>query len=398
MATRVRAVPVDDDEGLTAETAVQVMRTNPPDEEPEQSEEESIVEQMKALMAEVPSAVVRIKLYKLPKPGSGKSSFEWCEDFNPMTFQSLDWQEIRARWGAGTFQLRLIGPRGVVKSQTVEIAAPSYPLMNPAQPATGHSEIGAVLQALAENQARMLEAITQRPKETDQLRETLALMAAMREAMGLTAAPAAAPNPMEMMKEVFAMVREAKSAAKELADETPPADPDDPMAMVGKLLPLITAAVQQPQAQPVPALQIPPAIARPISAPFPPTDQPAATVAPVAHNPVSQPVTNEGPQEMTPAQIMIGIHIGALQSMARAGIAPDIGGEYIAANLPDDLLEHIDNPQAVDMVLNAFPILKPYESWARAAFAEAKKILDEELGPDGSPELGNDSAPNSLTP
>lgn len=396
MATRQRvetpSETIENASGLTAESAVRLMRIGESEtrEAPEdESEEDSLLQQMQALLSDAPNVAVRVKLYKLPKPGSGQTGYQWCEDFDPASFAALDWDQIRARWGAGRYQLRLIGPRGLVKAQQVDIAQPSSALAinNPA-PSQGMSELAQVLAMLAEGQARMLEAVTQKPDPQASMRDTLQMVALVRDVLApANAAPAGAqPNPMEMMREVFSMVREAKSAAKELADDAPAPADTDPLAMLPKLLDIAGAALKnqaaplaQPQPLALPAVQLPPTIAR---APFPATSETPQT-APAADesaaiNPISQPVTQQEPATVNPAHILISIHINALCQMADNGIAPEVGADYILDNLPDDLLDHFDRADWFELISGVFPQIKAREAWMRAAKAEADKQMIEE--------------------
>lgn len=371
---------IDNDEGLTADSAVRLMRTNPaPESVDSEDDEQTLLEKMQALLADTPADKVRIKLYRVPKPGAIDRRFLWCQDYTPDEFADSDLEGIRAKWGPGDYQLRLIGSRGVVKAQTVSIAAPSTPATSTGQP----SEIAQAIAMLAENQARMLEALTHRPDPQASMRETLTLMTLMRDAMGINnanAAPAAAaPNPMEMMREVFSMVREAKSAAKELAAEegSEPA-PTDPLAMLPKLLDLVGGAMKQNAAQPaqmLPPLQIPQTVA---AAPMPSVGTDPSASNDLVSSPQTQPV-----KQMTAEQIMIMGNIDTLCRMADAGIEPQKGGEYIADNLPDDLLDHLEHPQWFELVSGIFPQLKPREQWIRAAKEHADKLLSEDDTDDG---------------
>lgn len=382
---------IDSDDGLTADSAVKLMRTNPgPETTDAEEDEQTLLEKMQALLADTPADKVRIKLYRVPKPGAIDRRFLWCQDYTPDEFADSDLEGIRAKWGPGDYQLRLIGSRGVVKAQTVSIAAPSTPAASTGQP----SEIAQAIAMLAENQARMLEALTHRPDPQASMRETLTLMTLMRDAMGINtqnAAPAAAaPNPMEMMREVFSMVREAKSAAKELASEEggEPA-PTDPLAMLPKLLDLVGGAMKQGAAQPaqmLPPLQIPQTVA---AAPMPSVN----TDPSIQNNLVSSPQTQSQPvKQMTAEQIMIMGNIDTLCRMADAGIDPQKGGEYIADNLPDDLLDHLEHPQWFELVSGIFPQLKPREQWIRAAKEHADKLLAAD-GADDDQQSGAPSNP-----
>lgn len=359
MATRQTR---ETDDGLTDETALQIREREP---DTEQTETDAVLESMRAMLAELPSAAVRLKLYKLPRPGSGKTTYQWCEDFMPDEFQSLDWEEIRHKWGPGTYQMRLIGPKGVVKNATIEIASINTAPME----TTKRSELSEVLASLAENQARMLDALTQRPDPGAQMRETLALMATMREALGIGATAQNAPmSQMEMMREVFSMVREAKSAAKELADETVPVS-DDPMAMLPKLLDVVGAALKTQQIPvSVAPIQVPQSIANPIQRP-----EIQANI---------QPEETEQTNE-TPEQTMLMIHVHAILSMAKKKVPVEIAGDYIASNLPDEFMRYLDSPDMFDRIKAFIPAASQHEEWLKGAIEHAKSILDEEMRDEG---------------
>lgn len=385
---RTTTEPVTDvpDSGLTAAAAVQLMRTTSTETDPgalpndDDDDERSLIDEMSALLSESPQERVRVRLYRVPAIGSGKRHYDFCEEISADEFRTMDLSTIRAKWGPGVYQLRLIGSQGLVRAQQVSIAPMSSALPAPSsQPQ--ESELSQVLRALIEGQQKLAEALTQRPDPRASMRETVELMAMMRDAMGIGSNPAPAVDPMAQLASVLSMARELKAATKELADDSPPApEPTDPLAMLPKVLDLVGTALKQNQPAPVAPLlpmQIPASVnAAAVEASNASTGAETQTL----NNPVSSPQTN-APTDSAEA-IMIQGHIATLCRLCDAGVPPDKGGEYIAANLPDELLDQMEHPQWFELVSSVFADLKPREAWMRAAKAHADKLLSEESASD----------------
>ncbi len=384
MPTTRRHDPTDDEtiEGMTAETAVDIMRRPiepEPTPDPEADDENALVDRMRAMMAQTPGDRIYLKLYR-KNPQS--RALDWCCDYRPEEFETGGMQMIRDVYGAGNFQLRLIGPKGVIKQ--VDLSLAPEPANAVSSPVTQNSELAQVLRGMQETQNAMLAALTNRPDPMAEMQRTLALVGAMREAFGITnQAPVTAPqpNPLAQLGEALALVRGLKSTAKELADDEPKTDPADPMSLLATLAPQVIELVKGNQAgnvataqhfPPIQPMQLPPSIEHaPNPAPehrgenghIEPDTQPAAL-------PVNAPETPE-------SLYMRGI-IEDLLQLAIDGKPASEGGEFIHEKLPDELLAFMGHRYWFEMVAMRFPIIKPHEKWIREAKAEADKLFEED--------------------
>lgn len=386
MPTRRIAETIDADDGLTAESAVQVMRNTPALVDPDEStdEEFALLDRMRNLLGENADSKVHLKLYRLTD--GPRKKFGWCADYMPDEYEAGGLAMIRSEWGPGEYQLRLMSSRGLAKVLPIVLEPDATkPKDNPAPQPAQNSELSQVLAMLAQGQQRILEALTEKPDPMGQMSQMIALAGAMRQAFAPPTPSTPAGDPMAMVTQVFSMVREAKTAVKELVDDDrPPPDPSDPMAMVGQILPMIQQAMsnQQP-AQPVyplQPLQIPASVDR-APAPEPQHDMPAPI--PVAQNPIQQ------PEPETVENLIVRGLLEDLIQLSVDGKPPADGGAFIYEKLPDDLIDFMSNRYWFEMIAIRFPIIKPHEKWLREAKTAADALFanpppdDDEATPGG---------------
>lgn len=377
MPSRRTAETVVPDDGLTAETAVQVMRTNPPVfEPPEETDDEiALLDRMRDLLTENDPMRVRLRLFRLSD--GPKKPYAWLEDYTPQEYETGGLAMIRDKWGAGDYQLRLMGPRGLTKVLPILIEAD--PLKKDApqvvQTAPQNSELAQVLAMLAGGQQKILEALTVKPDPMADMQRMLTMATMMREAFAPHQSVAAAPpqNQMAMLKEVLELSREVKATARELAgdDDKPAADPSDPMSMLPGIIDLVKTAVSSNQ--PPQAMQ--PAL------PLPPITVPNSVIRHEQQNP-AQEIASEQPAQPTPqsedemiAELAIRGLLEDLCQLAADGKPASEGGEFIYEKLPDQMIEHMQQRYWFEMVALKFPFVKPHEKWLREAKAEADKIF-----------------------
>jgi len=386
MPSRRTAETVELAEGLTAESAVQIMRTAPVIVDPDETvdDESTLLDRMRNLMDENADSKVYLKLYRLTD--GPKKKYGWCADYTADEYEAGGLSMIRSEWGPGEYRLRLMSSPGLATVLPIVLEPDSTkPRENPAPQPAQNSDLSQVLAMLAQGQQRILEALTEKPDPMAQMTQMITLAGAMRQAFAPAAPVSPASDPMTMVTQVLGMIRETKSAVKELVDdEKPGPDPSDPMAMVGQILPMITQALgnQQPQQQPpiypMQPLQIPASVDR---APVPEQHEMPAPV-PVA-NPTQQPEP-----ETVETLILRGL-IEDLVQLSVDGKPPADGGAFIYEKLPDDLIDFMGQRYWFEMIAIRFPIIKPHEKWLREAKAAADAIFanpppDDEEQPAGS--------------
>lgn len=314
----------------------------------------------------------KVKVYRIPERGDR----ELCRDYSGQEIADGGTDVIRHEWGPGVYELVIYGPRGIAARSRVRFAAPLVTLPAPGAPSnSGGGDLASALRALVEMQGQTLQAIQrmQTPQQPPQSRaEMLAEMAALKNLFA--PAPAAgAADPMAMFSQMLGAFKEMKSAAAELAGDSP-AEPADPLAaslpklidLAGKLVPAsgMQAAPQLPgpsvtMPEGVPLVQVPPAT--------------AAAVAPHVEAPAAPAASDDDAET---AAIIQGA-VAQIVRMARTGASVEDGGEFIADNVPDDMLDMMGHAQWWEFVSQAFPSLKPHEAWVKAAKAHADKLLSE---------------------
>lgn len=371
MPTRRITETIDPDEGLTAETAVQVMRTHAAIEDPnaETDEEFALLNRMRGLLDESDAARVVLKLYRLTD--GPKRKYGWCADYAPEDYEMGGLAMIRETWGPGEYQLRLMGARGLAKVLPVQIepdaTRPLSMQHNAPQVSQQNSELAQVLKGLQETQAVMLQALTQRPDPMEAMRNSMALIGSMREAFGLggaQAAPAQPVNQMTQLKEMMEVMRGLKDTARELNDDDKPAaDPSDPMSMLPGVIDLVKTAMSNQPQQTVPQLMPPIHI---------PASVERATLPTVQENPAQQ------PEAETVEMLLIRGLIEDLLQLAIDGKPATAGAEFIFEKLPDEMIDAMQNRYWFEIIAMRFPIVKPHEAWLREAKAEADKLFEEE--------------------
>lgn len=352
MATRRKAAAEPTIEG--ADEALPIDLHNREVAEPD--DEHSVLDRIRSLGGDDRDRM-RIKVYR--KTAAGQ--LEWCTDYTVGEWEEGDIARVRADWGSGTYEMRVVigGRPGIRYREVFRIASdikPTAMLPAPA-PAPHTSELAEVVRMLAEGQQRILEAVSQRPDPTMQLQSTLALMASVREAMGLNAPPPPPPpasDPGAMLGQLVGAIRQLR----EVADEVSPAkaDPDNPVAMLGQVVDIVKLGMAQRAAPPVetmPSVQLPPTLAG----------------------------AQDNPDEPRSEDMGILVLRGQLQKlcdMAQAGESPEKGGEFVADNLPDELLAYLELPNVLDILANFNGAVRKHPEWMEKARAHALKLLAED--------------------
>lgn len=324
-----------------------------------EDDEHSVLDRIKSLGGDDRDRM-RIKVYRKTSNGS----LEWCTDYTVGEWEDGDIARVRGDWGSGNYEMRVViaGRPGIRYRETFRIAAdPRANLALPAPPAPApqSSELADVVRMLAEGQQRILEAVSQRPDPTAQLQGTLALMVSMREAMGLNTPPAPPPpasDPGAMLGQLVGAIRQLREVASEVAP--PAADPENPLAMLGQFAEVVKLGMtQQQQPQGMPPVQIPASLEE-------------------------APQASEG-SEMFGIIVLRG-QLAQLVKMAREGKPVAEAAQFVADNLPDDLLSYLPLPNIIDILAAVNPEVRAHEAWMLEVRDAAVKLLADE---DDSPAL-----------
>lgn len=344
MATRRKAA--DDPTTDGADGAVPVAF---PIVEVDDDSEDSVLDRLRSMGGDDRDRM-RIKVYRKTNAGT----LEWCTDYTVGEWEERDVAGVRADWGPGTYEMRVVssGRRGILLRDVFRIANDSKPAAPaaPAQAAPQSSELADVVRMLAEGQQRILEAVSQRPDPTAQLQSTLALMVSMREAMGINNAPPPPPpaaDPSAMLAQIVGAVRQLREVAQEVA---PPAEESDsPLAMFGKVADIVKLGMGGMGGNQ-------PAMIQPVTVPE---------------------SINEEEPEMLGILVLRG-QLQTLVDMAARGASVQEGGKFVAEKLPDDLLQHLELPNVVDILSTFNPKVRDHSVWMMQARDEALRILSQD--------------------
>lgn len=289
--------------------------------------------------------------------GAGK--VEFCNDYAAHEFEAGGLKMVREQWGPGEYQLVLYGThpgtnRFVIRTRSkVQIAAP-LGLASGAGVAP-RSDLAELVQQLAANQQQMMTVLTQRPAGADpmqQMKDTLALMAMFREAMG-PAVPAK-----NSLSEAMDIVRALRDVSAEIS---PPPPAEGPMAMVEKMLPLFQAAMAARAATP-------PAVAPPRAA----VPDPAPTAAAPAALPNDQGV----PDVNMITMLEVKGHIATLVKMAGENGPIEAAAQLVYDKLPDPVIAVLEGDAWFAQFVQIAPEAAPFEPWFQQVRTAALALFE----------------------
>lgn len=353
----------------------------------------SVGDRIRDLVAQSGADRVRIKVYRRDPR---KASLEYCQDYSPEAFDDDGLSMLREDWGPGEYELRVIGSSGILARPRVSIA----PMRNTAAPVdNSNSETAQMLRMMAEQNARILDALTNRPDPIAQMQPMLALMGAMREAMGMNTPPAAPAPPQSLAGSLAEMATTLKMLREISGDITPKeGDPDNPMALAMPILELVKTAVANrapaPAAAPAPfpPLQLP-------AGPLPPMSIPPSLRVPMPRaRPEPAPVVQESPapepetesesmpatQDEQQAADELRVALDELVSMAQRNAPVDEAAAFVADRMPDEILPLLETPFWFKFLCQVAPGLAAHEAWARQVKEAAEALLYEDDPADDS--------------
>ena len=293
-----------------------------------------------------------------------EGAFEWCADYRADQFEKGGFEMIRRDWGAGVFEIRLYasmpGPNGKPK-----FALRSRPIVTIAASPTGvavaQDRGGDIAQALApmlEAQREMLRALTERPAQPDpmaQMQTMFAMMAGMREAMGI-----GGQQSKSTIGEIVDAIKELKGAKSLLGDE-----PESETGQLVKMLPGVLELVQSQMkgAQQVQPIMLPPSLAQ----------NPRPRETPAQPNQPEQEDTEMGPIQ----RALIRTYTNKLLNSC-ANAAPIVGennvADWLYCNLPDEMLAVLKTDEWFEILVELEPKFEPYQAYLTEVRAEVQRL------------------------
>lgn len=371
--------PVDDPEGDPAPGSPEWrMAVGQPADDADEAPEETAQDRVAVMLQDMRHLQsAKVKLYR---KSSTSKKLTWCADYTADEFEAGGFAMVRNTWGPGDYEIRLYGERdgtfGVLGRSEIELAAPLVPVAS--APNALPSGLEQFLQAQQQFNTQLLEAVTKKPDPMSSMKEMFGMMTMMREAMGL--------NNQASQKSSIAEIMEAVREMRAVAEEINPRperedDPDNPMAIVGKIADLVGQAMRNPAAaaqlqQSMPGIALPPALQAPVALPDAP-----APVAPVA-SPVATPDQTEQEAEMSVEDLRaefskvlaIGVQWQATKSPELVAEAADRVYEF----LPDEMVEPFRSEQWFDMLRLVDQSVSVHQEFLTLVRAETLSFFDED--------------------
>jgi hypothetical protein len=287
-----------------------------------------------------------------------------CVKMPAEEFETMGLDGLRARFGAGKFQVMLYAERPQ-DNRYVRRALQIFDLeeirdVNPV--AAPSSDIVRLIDRM-DQRLNAIEIV--KPDPMENMRATLTMMTLMREAMGLTTQPAQPvqqQSPLNAIKEIAAVLAIVKDIRKEI--EPPAPDDDDPLTkIVGQFAPMLTAALSKPEqhAQALPMIQANPL--PPIIDPLPQTAQETVEQ--------SLPVDED-------AEMQTQLAVFYLLSSAKNDADVDDVAEMIYEKAPADLFGVIESEQWWQAMLQLSPKFAPYQAYFERVRNRVIEIAREE--------------------
>jgi hypothetical protein len=385
MATRLQKIQQFEDE----EAAQQYLPAEIPDEI-----EETATDRVASMLAGI-NGLERseLKVYKL-----NQGALEYCQGFKPEQFEEGNFDLLRDRFGHGEFELRLYATHpqtrkfGIRSKLRVKMSEVNKAAVSDTLP----SGLAQVLGTIAQGQERMLDALVQMKQQPqkdpmEEMTKMLSMMTMMRQAMGMDNQSRAGSS----ISEIVGAIRELRSAADEVSPQKD--EPETMMAMLPKVLDIVSAGMNKGQAQPeqpqdFQPVQLPPSFAQ-AQPQMQPQYQPNPEPQPQYHpNPELQPEPPTNEDEMANPLVIIKLkaYLKTLTDMAVALTPVDKAADFVYDKLPDDLVEIMLLDNWFDLLSGFAPGVKPHEDWLRQVRDKAIEMFDVEDEPEETKVGGTD--------
>ena len=306
-----------------------------------------------------------VKVYRI---NSGQ--LEYCRGYKPEEFESGNFDMIRERFGAGTYELRLYATDPNSKKFAVRRKHRITIVEDKIESSGGGlgSGMAQVLQTIAQGQQQMLEAlvsIKSAPAKDpmEEMTKMMGMMSMMREAMGLNQ-----PQGREKSSigEIVSAIRELRGAADEIAPQDK--EPDGLMSVLPKMLELVSKGQQsQQEAQQAvhfPPVQLPPSF----QAPAPPEPQ---------EQPQAQPQTQEESDMKMFTAIKLKSYLKTLIDLAVKKTPVTTAAEFVYEKIPDELIEIMALENWFDLLSFVAPDVKDHKEWLQQVRDKALAMFEE---------------------
>lgn len=302
--------------------------------------EQDLGEMLRAAFGSDPGAHAKIQIYKRDARTKVRA---YCGDYTPDQFREGGVALVKQDFGAGDFEYRAYGGSGLITRGYFSIAEIK---VNPAAAPAAQSDFARALETIAQGQAAILQALTQpRENASNGIMQTIEMMRLLKEL-------APAPAPAASLVEQLTALRTLKEFMRDEAPE--PADPDNPMSMVGPLLDIVKTSIQNGRAN----------AAAPASADASPA------MLPTIAAPVS--IQNAQPSPDDEMKFILDHVI----SQAKVKANPADVGRYLYEVLPDEALPLLRADSWRASLLALAPSLAFHSTWLDAVRADCLARFD----------------------
>jgi hypothetical protein len=331
-----------------------------------------------------------LKVYRL-----NQGSLEYCKGYKPDQFEDGNFDMLREQFGPGEYEMRLYGPHPVTKKFGVRN---QVRIKFAHQAEVKHSELPSglaqVLGTIAQGQERMLDALVQMKQQPqkdpmEEMTKMLSMMTMMRQAMGMDGQQSRAGS---SISEIVGAIRELRSAADEVSPQRE--EPETMMAMLPKVLDIVSAGMgkaqaqqqQQPEQPDFQPVQLPASFYQPEQSSQPVPEAPAAP----APGPISQ---NQQPQTEDDVNHLKYIfklrsYLSALVDFAVKLAPAETTAQFVVDKLPDELIEIMELPNWFEQLAQVAPEVQKHEEYLRKVRDLALSMIDYEDEPQDDPKVG----------
>lgn len=332
---------------------------------PDEPEEETATDRVAAMLSNVTGSAderAEVKVYRVVD-----GALQYCRGFKPDEFENGNFDMLRDRYGPGEYELRLYATNPVSRKFVVRnklrVTIAAEILTAPDQ--FGGSGMGQVLATIAQGQQQMLEAlvsIKQAPARDpmDEMTKMLAMMTAMREAMGVNNQP----REKSSIGEIVSAIRELRGAADELSPATK--EPDSLLSALPQVLDLVSKGMQT---------QTAPAGMPPVYVPERYATQPQPQPQPDQQ---PQPETQENADMKAFTMLKLHGYMKTLVTMAEEKKTHDEGAAFVYEKLPDELVEIMALENWFDLLSAVAPGVKDHKAWMTVVRDKALSMFEPE--------------------
>jgi hypothetical protein len=330
-----------------------------------------------------------LKVYRL-----NQGTLEYCKGYKPDQFEDGNFDMLREQFGPGEYEMRLYGPHPVTKKFGVRN---QVRIKFAHQTEIKHSELPSglaqVLGTIAQGQAQMLDALVamkQQPQKDpmEEMTKMLSMMTMMRQAMGMDGQQRAGSS----ISEIVGAIRELRSAADEVSPQRE--EPETMMAMLPKVLDIVSAGMSKGQAQPQPQpeqqdfqpVQLPPSFYQQPEQSTQPVPETPAEPAPGPIYQNQQPQTEDDVNHLKYI-FKLRSYLSALVDFAVKLAPPETTAQFVVDKLPDELIEIMELPNWFEQLAQVAPEVQKHEEYLRKVRDLALSMIDYEDEPEDDPKV-----------